>query len=243
MQKFWAKICILIFSGILIFSLIPAKPIFASDVTESFNVTKYLKADGQNQKYINSTNPIAAFIVDVINFILKIISAITVLIIVISGFWLITARGDTNQVQRGKEILINSILGLVVVLSAYLIILFIQSLIYSSSGFINLTPVAFADGVEVKLLEELNGNDTITGNTPTDLLKNYIGIMYKWAASIVGIIAVLNMVISGFQIITTQGGDVGDAYKRIFQSIGGLVILFLSALLLYVINPNFFKIT
>ncbi|MBU1992949.1 MAG: hypothetical protein ABH856_01025 [Patescibacteria group bacterium] len=76
----------------------------------------------------------------------------------------------------------------------------------------------------------------------TSLFYAYIGMIYKWVASIVGIIAVLIMIISGIQI-AAAGGDasaVDDAKGRIFRSIGGLAILFLSGLILYTINPTFF---
>ena len=37
------------------------------------------------------------------------------------GFLWMTARGDTEQVQKGKDILINAITGLVIVMLAYAI--------------------------------------------------------------------------------------------------------------------------
>ena len=57
-----------------------------------------------------------------------------------------------------------------------------------------------------------------------------------------GIIAVLVIVVSGIQISIDQGSGEGvtAAKNRITQSLAGLVILFLSALILYSINPTFF---
>lgn len=76
----------------------------------------------------------------------------------------------------------------------------------------------------------------------TGLLKTYIAIIYRWAAGIVGIIAILVIVVSGIQISMDQGGgeNVTSAKNRIMQSLAGLVILFLSGLILYTINPTFF---
>ncbi len=76
----------------------------------------------------------------------------------------------------------------------------------------------------------------------TSLLEGYISQIYKFGASIVGIIAVLVMVISGIQI-SASGGDteaVNEAKTRIIKSISGIALLFLSGLILYTINPNFF---
>ena len=82
----------------------------------------------------------------------------------------------------------------------------------------------------------------ISGTSGVGLLSNYIGKVYRWAAAIVGMVAVVVIIISGIQI-ATAGGDTGkidEAKKRIFQSLAGVAILFLSALILYTINPNFF---
>lgn len=76
----------------------------------------------------------------------------------------------------------------------------------------------------------------------TSLLYGYIGMVYRWGASMVGIVAVLVIVISGIQI-SAAGGDpeaINSAKKRIIQSIAGIVVLFLSGLILYTINPTFF---
>jgi hypothetical protein len=83
----------------------------------------------------------------------------------------------------------------------------------------------------------------IYSQSGTGLLKTYIAILYRWAAGIVGIISVLVIVISGIQISADQGSGeaVGSAKNRIMQSLAGLVILFLSALILYTINPTFFN--
>lgn len=82
----------------------------------------------------------------------------------------------------------------------------------------------------------------ITGESGFDLLTNYISIIYTWAAGVVGTIAVLVIVISSIQITVAGGnsGSVETARGRITQSLTGLAIVFLSGLILYIINPGFF---
>lgn len=77
-----------------------------------------------------------------------------------------------------------------------------------------------------------------------DLLYVYVGRIYKWASGTIGIVAVLFLVIGGIEM-AAAGGDAGKldkAKERIVQSLSGLVLLFLSALILYTINPNFFTL-
>jgi hypothetical protein len=84
----------------------------------------------------------------------------------------------------------------------------------------------------------------IFGDSGTGILQTYIAILYRWAAGLVGIVAVLVIVVSGIQISIDQGGgeQMGDAKNRIIQSLAALAILFLSALILYTVNPTFFTI-
>lgn len=84
----------------------------------------------------------------------------------------------------------------------------------------------------------------LVAQSGVDLLMSYIGIIYRWAASVIGIISVIYLVWGGFIITTAQDntGAIDKAKEKILQSIGGLVLLFLSAVILYTINPNFFII-
>lgn len=74
-----------------------------------------------------------------------------------------------------------------------------------------------------------------------DLLNKYVRMIYLWSAGTIGIISVLIMVVSGIEImITGSSGSIDEAKGRIMKSLAGLIILFLSGLILYTINPTFF---
>ena len=76
----------------------------------------------------------------------------------------------------------------------------------------------------------------------TSAIYGYISMLYRWGASMVGNIAVTVIIASGIQI-SASGGDseaINSAKKRILQSITGIIVLFLSSLILYTINPTFF---
>lgn len=82
----------------------------------------------------------------------------------------------------------------------------------------------------------------LLGQGGVSLIQTYVGMIYRWAATMAGIVCVLIMIVSGIQI-TASGGDttgVEAARKRITQSLMALAVLFLSAVILYMINPNFF---
>lgn len=76
------------------------------------------------------------------------------------------------------------------------------------------------------------------------LIYTYIGLIYRWAAGTAGVITVLYLVVAGVMMASSQGdaAKYEKAKEYIMNSIAGLVLLFLSALILYTINPNFFTI-
>lgn len=82
----------------------------------------------------------------------------------------------------------------------------------------------------------------IISSSGAGIIKVYVKMLYTWGASIIGFIAVVVIVVSGIQISASGvSGDISQAKTRIIQSISGLVLLFLSGLILYTINPGFFS--
>ncbi len=81
----------------------------------------------------------------------------------------------------------------------------------------------------------------LISSTGAGILKTYVKQIYVFGAGIVGFIAVATIVGSGIQIsVSGATGDITEAKDRITQSIMGIALLFLSALILYTINPTFF---
>lgn len=98
------------------------------------------------------------------------------------------------------------------------------------------------DMAEIAMLTTKYQQCIIGGKEGLDLLNNYAALVYQWIAGIVGAISILVIIISGIQI--SIGGlsqeAISTAKDRIVRSLVGLVVLFLSAFILYTINPVFF---
>ncbi|MDP2691017.1 MAG: hypothetical protein Q8O95_01265 [bacterium] len=98
------------------------------------------------------------------------------------------------------------------------------------------------EGTVGVILQSKFSQCVVVGKTGLDLLNNYATLVYRWIAGIVGSICILVVIISGIQI--SIGGlsqeEVSSAKDRILRSLVGLVVLFLSAFILYTINPIFF---
>lgn len=76
------------------------------------------------------------------------------------------------------------------------------------------------------------------------LLFSYIGTIYRWSAGVIGIVSVFYLVYGGIKIATAGDNTaaIDDAKAKIIQSLAGLILLFISAVVLYTINPNFFTL-
>lgn len=82
----------------------------------------------------------------------------------------------------------------------------------------------------------------LIASTGMGLLKLFVKQMYTWGAFAVGIVAVATMILNGVRIsMSGVSGDISDAKNKIFQAIAGIVLLFMSALILYTVNPDFFS--
>jgi hypothetical protein len=105
---------------------------------------------------------------------------------------------------------------------------------------------ANCDGVSsgycIQLQEAIGETRSIRGDNGAELIANYVGVLYKYAASLIGIVAVLIIVVSGVQM--SMGGIdqemVSSAKTRIMQALLSLVLLFMSGMVLRAINPGFF---
>ena len=67
----------------------------------------------------------------IIKFLNISIMSVSVLGVMIGGLVMMTASGDDGQISKGKDILKYSIMGLIMTISAYLIVTFAQTILYS----------------------------------------------------------------------------------------------------------------
>jgi hypothetical protein len=116
--------------------VLAAEKVFDRNEYATFDVSKNLTAPGQDQTYLKaeSGNPVGAFILQIINFITLIAASLSFLAVVVGGFLMMSSAGNANQVNKGKEILMRAVVGLVITLSAYFIVSFVQNLLFETAA-------------------------------------------------------------------------------------------------------------
>jgi len=82
----------------------------------------------EGQKNFNDS---AVFFGQIINLLVKFVGTVALVFIVIGGFRLLFAAGNDNEIQKAKTMITYSIIGLVLVLMAYLIVAFVRGILYS----------------------------------------------------------------------------------------------------------------
>jgi len=80
-----------------------------------------------------SGNPVASLILQAINFIALTSASLSFLAVVVAGFMMMSSAGNENQRTKGIEILTKAIIGLVITLSAYFIVAFVQNLLFETA--------------------------------------------------------------------------------------------------------------
>lgn len=101
---------------------------------ETFNVGLLLKANNQKtffEKAASSGRPVVIEIIDqVTTFLLRLIIPLSILALIIGGYYMMFAQGEEGMLNTGKSILKNTALGLVFIFASYLIVQFVISIFY-----------------------------------------------------------------------------------------------------------------
>lgn len=84
---------------------------------------------------INSATSVTQLIGQIIKLLLTIGGAIAVLFVIIGGYWYITSAGNEEQAEKGKNTLVNAIIGVVLITLAYVIINVIVNQVSSGTIF------------------------------------------------------------------------------------------------------------
>ncbi|MEA1962842.1 MAG: IPT/TIG domain-containing protein, partial [Patescibacteria group bacterium] len=72
-----------------------------------------------------SETDVKAFIVNIIRYVLTFLGIIAVVMVMYGGFVWMTSNGHPDRIQKAKNILIAAVIGLIIVLSAFAIVIFI----------------------------------------------------------------------------------------------------------------------
>lgn len=83
-----------------------------------------------------TTNPLTETIGVLISVLVSVLGIVLLILIIYAGFLWMTAGGNSDQVGKAKTIMINSVIGLIILLAAYSISFFVINAL-SSAGLVS----------------------------------------------------------------------------------------------------------
>ena len=121
-------ICILIILGF------QSNSFLASAQSYNFNTNSGLSSSAQNAGYETSPEKnIEFYMSQIITIILSVLGVVFLILIIYAGITWMTAAGNEEKAKKAKELIIEAIIGLIIVLAAYAISYFIINRLIGSS--------------------------------------------------------------------------------------------------------------
>lgn len=104
-----------------------------------FDLSKTLQTTDQKQSWLwdseskendaEEKSPLIALLMKIISIMTYTIGSAALLVLILSGLWLVTSHGESSQIEKGKKILTYAMVGLGFSFASYIIITFVQSLL------------------------------------------------------------------------------------------------------------------
>ncbi len=109
----------------------PESPTSTSfDLSDNLNINEQGNYQAPFCTDPDNCNPVANFLLRIVNFLALSIATVAFVTVIIGGFMILTSAGNETQMNKGKEVLTYAIIGLVISLSAYYIVSFVQGLLF-----------------------------------------------------------------------------------------------------------------
>lgn len=216
MKKIFSAI-ILLAGALLFIHAAAAQPLLTASGTKALEEATTVTATTANF----ADTPIQNIIGNVLKIILGLLATIFLALIIVAGFGWMTAQGGEEKVKKSQAAMQSAIVGLIIVLAAYSLTLFILPKI-------DTTNIGGSDFTkEVAGVAHLS--DTPVGNVIANIVKIVLGFL----ATIFLVLTVL----SGFQWMTAGGNEdqIKSAQGRLKNAIIGLVIVLMAYAITYFI--------
>ena len=103
-----------------------------SSTTGFFNVATLSVGNEYLLEVGGSANTKTNILSKIINVMARLFGTFAVLMFVIGAFFMITSQGDDTQLQKGKTIVLYTVLGLIIGFSAYMIVQFVINILFQT---------------------------------------------------------------------------------------------------------------
>jgi hypothetical protein len=117
----WLKVTQLVLTSVLVFLPVAVLGASGTGLGSSFNCPP-----GMN---CNAGTDVNSLIQTVIRWMLTIAFGIAVLFLIIGGFWYVTSAGNEETAEKGKNTVVNALIGIVIIVLAYVIVSVVANMV------------------------------------------------------------------------------------------------------------------
>jgi len=82
-----------------------------------------------------SVSVFVTLLINIASYLFTVVGALALLFFIYGGFTLILSRGSTEQVKKGKDIMVAAVIGLVIVFGAYMLVRFLGTAVGLKGGY------------------------------------------------------------------------------------------------------------
>ncbi|MFA6534219.1 MAG: hypothetical protein WCT37_03535 [Patescibacteria group bacterium] len=126
-QKWFLSLAVAVSSLAFMTLAVAPSPVVATDTLKNFNDAVTLTNDFSTKAgYTTATVPAPETVIGkIIGYTLSFLGVVFFVLIVYAGWQWLTAAGEEEKITKAKSLIINSVIGLIIVFSAYLISAFV----------------------------------------------------------------------------------------------------------------------
>jgi hypothetical protein len=84
------------------------------------------KCDGNGNIQIDSLEAMLVVVANAVKILLAVAGSLAIIAIIAAGIYFVISTGDAGRIKRAKDILINTVVGLVIIITAYAVVMFIS---------------------------------------------------------------------------------------------------------------------
>lgn len=106
----------------IIFPLFFLSPVYAQNLTDQIN--GQIGASAEKAEVTQTVDP-RTFVAGIIQTVLSLVGIVFLILILMAGYWIFTAKGDEAQVEKGQNTIKAAVIGLIITLAAYSITLYV----------------------------------------------------------------------------------------------------------------------
>lgn len=101
----------------------------------ALDTEKYPLGSKSTEGDCRSVSVFVTLLINIANYLFSIVGALALLFFIYGGFTLILSRGATEQVKKGKDIMVAAVIGLIIVFGAYMLVRFLGTAIGLKGGY------------------------------------------------------------------------------------------------------------